>query len=79
MAPATGNKFDAPWEQLYYIEESNCDNVGTFRRPPEYCESIAPRRYPPALGTKLFEQIWHASPFPGLNLPTAREMAVKTL
>jgi len=48
------------WKQMYCIEESICDIVGTFRRPPQSfgasvvirrpgnCSSLAPLRYAPA-------------------------------
>ena len=32
MTPGARNNFGAPWEQIYCIEESTCDIVGTFRR-----------------------------------------------
>ena len=41
MAPGARNKFGVPmfehqvfWKQMYCIEESICDIIGTFRRPP---------------------------------------------
>jgi len=38
------------WEQMYCIEESICDIVGTLRQPsvirrPGNCALLAPRRY----------------------------------
>jgi len=42
MAPGKRSKFGAPMiesevfrKQMYCIEESTCDIVGTFRRPPQ--------------------------------------------
>ena len=42
MAPGARSKFSAPmfepevfWKQMYCIEESTCDIVGTFRRPSQ--------------------------------------------
>jgi len=42
MAPGARNKFDAHKfeigifrKQMYFIEESTCDIVGTFQRPPQ--------------------------------------------
>ena len=48
MAPGTRSKFGAPmfgleffWKQIYCIEESTCDIVGTFRRPRSHSAPTA--------------------------------------
>jgi len=58
MAPGARNKFGAPMfehkvfrNQMYCIEESTCDMVRTFRRPPsdsvpENCAPLAPSLRP---------------------------------
>jgi len=59
MAPGKGNKFGAPMlepkvfrTKMHCIEESTCDNVGTFRRLPQWFGSRGilppcPPRYAP--------------------------------
>jgi len=71
MAPGAKSKFGAPMpepevfqKQMYCVEESTFDIVGTFRRPtviwyplvirrPGNCAPLAPSRYAPESTTSL--------------------------
>jgi len=64
MAPREGSKFGAPMfesvfsKQMYCIEESASDIVGTFRRPMVIrragnCSSFALHRYAPGLHGRM--------------------------